>query len=399
MSTQKFGWLIPCFFAMTLVQPGCQPTEMVAPQSLIPEVTVAAPVTRDLVDFEKFTGRINPKEQIDVRARVSGYLVKVHFQPGTEVAKDDLLVEIDPVPFETDLSRATAAVAQAQAKLTRLDSTFKRIEAARAKGASSEEELQTAAGETAEAAASLDVAKANQKAAEINLGYCQLRAPISGRIGDRLMDEGNFVTGGPSGAFNSTLLSTIVSVDPVSAVFDMDENTLLRLQQAIRDGKLESPEENVIPVEVGLPIHKQDYPLKGTVQFINNQVDSKTGTIVIKADLPNPKPETGGRVLTPGMFARIRIPIGRPRTALMVPEAALGSDQGSRYLFVVNAENKAMRLSAEVGLLDGDLREIVAVKAAGESASRSLKADEQIVVRGIQRVRSGIEVAAKAADQ
>jgi len=384
---------------MTLVQPGCQPTEMVAPQSLIPEVTVAAPVTRDLVDFEKFTGRINPKEQIDVRARVSGYLVKVHFQPGTEVAKDDLLVEIDPVPFETDLSRATAAVAQAQAKLTRLDSTFKRIEAARAKGASSEEELQTAAGETAEAAASLDVAKANQKAAEINLGYCQLRAPISGRIGDRLMDEGNFVTGGPSGAFNSTLLSTIVSVDPVSAVFDMDENTLLRLQQAIRDGKLESPEENVIPVEVGLPIHKQDYPLKGTVQFINNQVDSKTGTIVIKADLPNPKPETGGRVLTPGMFARIRIPIGRPRTALMVPEAALGSDQGSRYLFVVNAENKAMRLSAEVGLLDGDLREIVAVKAAGESASRSLKADEQIVVRGIQRVRSGIEVAAKAADQ
>ena len=170
MITQKFGWLIPGLFALALLQPGCQPTETVAPQSLIPEVTVAAPVTRDLVDYENFTGRINPKEQIDVRARVSGYLVKVHFQPGTEVAKDDLLVEIDPVPFETDLSRATAAVAQAQAKLTRLDSTFKRIEAARAKGASSEEELQTAAGETAEAAASLDVAKANQKAAEIKLG-------------------------------------------------------------------------------------------------------------------------------------------------------------------------------------------------------------------------------------
>lgn len=218
-------------------------------QSLIPEVTVATPVSRELVDYEKFTGRINPKEQIEVRARVSGYLVKVHFQPGTEVAKDDLLVEIDPVPLETDLSRTTAAVAQAQAKLTRLEGTFKRIEAARAKGASSEEELQTAAGETAEAAASLDVAKANQKTAEINLGYCQLRASISGKIGDRLVDEGNFVTGGPSGAFNSTLLSTIVAVDPVSAVFDMDENTLLRLQQAIRDGKLESPGENVIPVK------------------------------------------------------------------------------------------------------------------------------------------------------
>ncbi len=398
MSTRKSGWFIPFLSALVLIQPGCQPTEMVAPGQLVPEVTVAAPVSRDLVDYENFTGRINPKEQIDVRARVSGYLVKVHFQPGTEVAKDDLLVEIDPVPFETDLSRATAAVAQAQAKLTRLDSTFKRIEAARAKGASSEEELQTAAGETAEAAAALDVAKANQKTAEINLGYCQLKAPIAGKIGDRLMDEGNFVTGGPSGAFNSTLLSTIVAVDPVSVVFDMDENTLLRLQQAIRDGKLESPAENVIPVEVGLPIHKQEYPLKGNMQFINNQVDSNTGTILIKAEVPNPKPEKGGRVLTPGMFARVRIPIGRPRTALMVPESALGSDQGSRYLFVVNVEKKAVRLSAEVGLLDGDMREIVSVRASGDAEARPLKSDEQVIVLGIQRVRSGIEVDPKTAE-
>jgi len=377
---------------------GCGASDAVAPAPVIPEVTVATPVSRDLVDFEKFTGRVDAKEKIEVRARVSGYLVKVHFQPGAEVAKDDLLVEIDPVPFETDLNRTTAAVAQAQAKLTRLDSTFKRIEAARAKGASSEEELQTAAGETAEAAAALDIAKANQKTAEINLGYCQLKAPIAGKIGDRLMDEGNFVTGGPSGAFNSTLLSTIVAVDPISVVFDMDENTLLRLQQAIRDGKLESPEENVIPVEVGLPIHKQEYPLKGTVQFINNQVDSKTGTILIKAEVPNPKPDKGARVLTPGMFARVRIPLGRPRTALMVPESALGSDQGSRYLFVVNGEKKAVRLSAEVGLLDGDMREIVSVKASGDAQSRPLNADEQVIVLGIQRVRSGIEVDPKTAE-
>ena len=398
MNTSKSALIIPFSFALAFMLPGCQPTEDVSPEKMIPEVTVSVPVSRELVDYEKFTGRVAPKQQIEVRARVSGYLVKVHFQPGAEVAKDDLLVEIDPVPFETDLSRTTAAVAQAQAKLTRLESTLKRIEAARAKGASTEEELQTAAGETAEAAAALDVAKASQKTAEINLGYCQLKAPLAGKIGDRLIDEGNFVTGGPSGAFNSTLLSTIVAVDPVSVVFDLDENTLLRLQQAIRDGKLESPAENVISVEAGLPIHKQDYPLKGTVQFINNQVDSKTGTILIKADVANPKPETGARVMTPGMFARVRIPIGRPRTALMVPEAALGSDQGSRYLFVVNSEKKAVRMSAEVGLLDGDLREIVSVKAAGESASRPLNTDEQVIVRGIQRVRSGIEVAAKAAE-
>jgi len=139
--------------------------------------------------------------------------------------------------------------------------------------------------------------------------------------------------------------------------------------------------------------------LKGVVRFINNEVDSRTGTILIKADVPNPTPETGGRVLTAGMFTRIRIPIGKPRSAMMVPEAALGSDQGSRFLFVVNKDKKAVRLNAEVGLLDGDMREIVSVKASGESESRPLQADEQIVVRGIQRVRSGIEVAAKAADQ
>ncbi len=154
----------------------------------------------------------------------------------------------------------------------------------------------------------------------------------------------------------------------------------------------------MIPVEVGLPIHKQDYPLKGNMQFINNQVDSKTGTILIKAEVPNPKPDKGGRVLTPGMFARVRIPIGRPRTALMVPESALGSDQGSRYLFVVNADKKAVRLSAEVGLLDGDMREIVSVKASGDAEARPLKSDEQVIVLGIQRVRSGIEVDPKTAE-
>ncbi len=377
---------------------GCDSAAVVGPGSPVPEVTVATPGSRELVDYEYFTGRIEPTEKIDLHARISGHLIKIHFQPGTEVQKDDLLLEIDPIPFETDLTRAAASVVQAEARLTRLQGTLSRIEAARAKGASTEEELQTATGETAEAAAALDVAKANKKAAEINLGYCQLRAPISGKIGDRLMHEGNLVTGGPSGAFSSTLLTTIVAVDPVTVLFDMDENTLVRLQQAIRDGKLEVPAENSITVELGLPIHQNLYPLKGIVRFIDNQVDSKTGTIQIKADVPNPKPETGGRVLTPGMFTRIRIPVGKPRAALMVPESALGSDQGSRFLFVVSGEKKAVRLSANVGLQDGDMREIVAVKASGDSAWRPLSADEQVIVRGIQRVRSGIEVAAKPAN-
>lgn len=396
---------------------GCGPTAVVNPTSMKPEVTVSVPVSRELVDYEVFTGRIEPTEKIELRARVSGHLTKVHFKPGTEVNKGDLLAEIDPQPFETDLAKANADVAQAEARLTRLSGTLKRTEAARAKGASTEEELQNAIGETAEAAAAVEVAIANRKTAEINLGYCQLRAPISGRIGDRMIDEGNLVTGGPSGAFSSTLLTTIVAVDPVSVLFDMDENTLVRLQQAIRDGKLEVPAENSVSVEVGLPIHQNEYPIKGIVRFINNQVESKTGTILIKADVPNPKPEKGARVLTAGMFTRVRIPIGKPRTALLVPESALGSDQGSRFLFVVDDAGKAVRLNAKTGLQHGDLREIVSVKASDASASkpqqgdehksglrqiglpRPLNADEQIIVRGLQRVRSGIEVTARAASQ
>ncbi len=301
-----------------------------------------------------------------------------------------MLFELDSKPFQTDLARAEASVAQADARFKRLDAVLKRLEELRSKDAASEQDLENAAGEAAEALAAIDLAKAEVAAAKLNLDYCRLNAPVAGRIGDRLVDEGNLVSGGVSGA---TLLATVVSVDPIYVAFEMDENTLQSLQQAIREGELATPEENSIPVELALPIHQDEFPIKGTVRFVDNEINSGTGTMQMKAQFPNPKPDTGSRVLVPGMFVRLRIPIGKPRTALMVPESALGSEQGSRFLFVVNSENKAVRLNAEVGLQDGELREILHVQAAGEEDHRSLKADENVIVRGIQRVRSGAEVA------
>lgn len=368
---------------------GCGTTELAAPAPAAPEVTVASPVRREVVDYEYFTGRVEATEEVQLRARVSGHLTKVHFKPGTEVKQNDLLIEIDARPFQADLDRAVAEIAQAEAKLTRLTGTFNRVSQLRERGASTEEDFQVATGEKNEAAAQLESAKVAEGLARLNLEYCQLKAPLSGRIGDRLVDEGNLVTGSPAGA---TLLTSIVAVDPVEVPFGMDETTLQRLQQEVRDGRLEAQTEISVPVEIGLSIHKGEYPIPGTIWFVNNQVDPTTGTIMLKAQCANPMPETGGRLLTPGMFARVRIPVGKPRAALLVPESALGSEQGSRFLYLVDGQKKAVKLTAEIGLQDGDLREIISVSQAGQSEPRALTETDQVIVRGIQRVRSGIDV-------
>lgn len=384
--------IIVCLVGFFSLQSGCDSTGPAAPSPVVPEVTVAVPVPQEITSYEYFTGRAEARERVDLKARVSGHLVKVHFIPGTDITKDDLLIEIDARPFQTDLEQSTASVSQADAKLTRVQGTLERIEKAREKNAASAEDLQTALGERNEARAALELAKAAEAAAKLNLEFCRLKAPISGRIGDCLIDEGNLVTGGPSG---SILLATIVSVDPIEVIFDADENTLQRLMQAVRDGRLEGgpQSETSIPVEVGLPIHQNSYPVPGTISFVNNQVDSKTGTIQIKALCPNPKPEKGSRLLVPGMFVRVRVPIGKPRTALMIPEAALGSEQGNRFLYTIDGQNKVVRLNAEIGVLSEDLREIISVRGAGDSADRPLLPDESIIVRGIQRVRQGATVA------
>ena len=377
-------------FLYPLTPVGCAPAPESAPAMPAPEVTVAAPQSVEIRDYEYFTGRVETTSEVEIRARVRGHLTKLNFQPGAEIEADSVLAEVDARSYQAEFDKAKAQVAEAQARFSRLEGTFQRISAAHEKRAASEEDFQKALGEKDEAAAALELAKAAEALAQLNLDYCSVRSPIAGRVGDRLVDEGNLINDGLQGA---TLLTRVVAVDPMQVAFDMDENTLQKLQQAVRDGRLKAQDELAVPVEIGLPIHNGQYPVEGTLKFVDNRIDSKTGTIRLKAECQNPKPENGGRLLTPGMFVRIRIPIGDPRTALMVPESALGSDQGTRYLFVVSDGNKAARLNIQAGLQQDDLREILSVQIPGTSERRSLQTSDRVIVRGLQRVRSGAEVA------
>jgi RND family efflux transporter MFP subunit len=375
------GWL-----AVTVLAPGCnKPPSQAAP--LPPEVTVAHPLSKEVMDYEYFTGRTEPVEQAEVRAQVSGYVTAILFKPGSEVKKGAPLFEIDARAYQAALEGAEAEVAQAEARATRLNNDFERANRLISKpGAISREEYDKIVGERAEALASIKVAKARVDTAKLDMEFTKITAPIGGIVGDKLVDVGNLVTGG-QGIPSISDLTTIAAVDPMDVAFDVDENTLLRLQQATRDGRIKAKDGEAIPVEMGLQIHGSAYPFNGVVNFINNKVDTKTGTIKIKARFPNPKPEVGARVLVPGLYTRVRVPIGKPRTVLVVPESALGTDQGQRFLYVVNDQKVAVKLNVTPGLLQEGMREIEDVRAAGDAKPRSLRADEQVIVKGLQRVR------------
>ncbi len=384
--------LLCCVPVLLLLAGGCAPSApAVAAKAPIPEVTVAVPQLQDVQDFQYFTGRAEPRERVELRARVSGHLTSVPFQPGSEVAIGDVIAEIDKRPFEAELQRVLAQQAEAEARAARTQGTFERISAAREKGASSEEEFRKALGDRDEAAAAIQLVKASVTLAQLNLEYCTLKSPIAGRVGDRLVDAGNLVAGGPAG---STLLTTVVSVDPLQIAFEMDENSLQRLQLAMRKGELPLPKELNVPVQAGLAIDNGDYPLSGTVRFLNNEVNPATGTIRLKAEFANPKQDPGGRVLAAGMFVRVRVPIGPLRPALLVPESALASEQGQRYLFVVDESKVAVRLNIEAGLQVGNQREIRRAWIPGRPENRGLQVTDRVIVRGLQRVRAGAEVAA-----
>jgi membrane fusion protein, multidrug efflux system len=375
--------------AIAVLTFGCQERE--TPQALpTPEVTVAMPQSQEVIEYERFTGRTVPLEQVELRARVSGYLTKILFQPGAEVKKGDLLFEIDPRPYKAALDQVEADIKQAEARVKRLTAEFARAATLLKSNAISREEYDKTAGDQAETVAIVESTKARLESAQLDYQFTKITAPISGQIGDRLVDVGNLVVGGQA---NTTHLTTIVAMDPMYVAVDIDENTMQRVQQAVRDGRIVmKTKDQEIPIEMGLPINKSAYPFKGTIDFFNNRIDPKTGTIKMKALFANPKPEIGPRVLTPGMFVRVRIPMGEPKKSLVVPESALGTDQGSRFLYVVNDKNQAVRLEATVGVLQDGFRVIEQVQGADNAKARDLRPDERVIVKGLQRVRPGMTV-------
>jgi RND family efflux transporter MFP subunit len=335
-----------------------------------PEVQVSLPVTGTITDYEDFPGRIVAVNSVEIRARVTGYLEKVHFREGSDVKKGDLLFEIDARSYDAELARAEGNVVQSEGRLTRLNGDFERAQALLAKGAMSKEEIARITGDRTEAQGALLVNKAARDLAALNVGFTRVRAPLSGRISSRSIDPGNLVKA------DDTSVTSIVSLDPIYATFDLDERSLLRMKRLIRDKKIKWSLEEGLPVLLGLA-DEEGFPHEGVINFADNRVDADTGTWRLRGRFNNPD-----HALSPGLFVRVRLPIGESYQATLIAEEALGTDQGQKFVYVVDDANHVDYRRIKVGRLQDGLRVII----------EGLSTGEKIVVSGLQRVRQGIEV-------
>jgi len=328
------------------------------------------PVVRQITDYEDFTGRLEAKAAVEVRARVTGYLDRVLFKEGTEVKQGDPLFEIDPRSYQAELKQAEANLAQSQARLRRCERDLKRATDLLPQNAISQDDFDQAVGDRDEAQAAVRLAEASRDLAQLNLTFTRVTAPITGRISRQLIDPGNMVKA------DETALTTIVSMDPIYAYFDQDERTLLRVRRLVRAGVLKTLQEASVSVLLGL-VDEEGFPHEGRIDFADNRVDAMTGTLRLRGVFANPQ-----RMLSPGMFVRIRLPIGTPHAAVLVSEQALGTDQGQNFVYVVNRKNEVVHRRVNVGPLDSGMRVI----------EKGLAKDERVIVTGLQRVRPGVKV-------
>jgi RND family efflux transporter MFP subunit len=367
MPTISFGVLI-----LLVVSQGCNRAPIAAPVAPPPpEVIVATPETEPVVHSEDYPGRLAAAETVELKARVTGYLNRVLFQDGDMVKQGDLLFELDPRPYQAEVDRTAATLGQTKTRLERLKSTEERTKTLVTQQATSQEQADAARFDREEAEFAVTEAEADHELAKLNLSYTKVTAAISGRISRRMVDPGNLVKA------DETSLATIVSVNPIHAWFAIDERTLLRLQRLVEQGTLQFSRES--PLDVQLTLSDEDnYSRTGKVTFLDNHVDQQTGTMAARATIEN-----ADGFLSPGLFVRMRTPIGTPRDALLVPEEALGSDQGQRYVYVVDDANKAAyrRVRIEGRAVKG--RRIV---------TEGLTANDRVIISGLQRVRPGQEV-------
>jgi RND family efflux transporter MFP subunit len=370
-TTQRF-WFVFCFPALVAV--GCG--EKTPPTPPPPAVTVALPTRAAVADFREYTGRIEAVETEEVRARVKGYLEKVHFQEGAEVKKGKLLYEIDPRTFETDVAKATAEVARWETQVGLATDEVERALRVRGKGISEEEYQQRLAARNA-AQANLQQAKAALEGAKLELGFTRIEAKIDGRIGRTLVTEGNLV------GFNQpTLLTTIVRLDPVYVYFEDTESGLAMYERQVSALGVANLAAAKMPVKVELP-WENGYPHEGYLDFRDNRIDPGTGTVLLRAVLGNAR-----RVLTPGQFVRVRVELGQPKERLLVPAQALGRDQIGKFLLVVQADNTVAQRPVTTGPMHGS--EVV--------IERGVSANERVIINGLQRARPGAVVAARKSE-
>ena len=338
-----------------------------------PPVTVASPLIRTITEWNEFTGRFQATSAVEVRARVSGYLQSVNFADGAMVEEGDVLFVVDPRPYQAAVDQAQADLARAKASLDLATSQLERAETLVDRSVVSESSYDERVQQRREAEAAAQQADAALRAVQLNLEFTEVRAPISGRVSNRRVDVGNLVTGDP----NSTLLTTIVSLDPIYFVFDMSERDFLAYQRAVTEGRLPSTRDQQTIVQTRLP-DEQDWPHQGTMNFVDNRIEPGSGTLRARALLSNPD-----LFITPGQFGRVRIPGSNEYNAVLVPDIAITTDQSNRIVLSVAEDGTVVPIQIQPGPSQpGGLRIV----------REGLTGKERIIINGLVRARPGGKV-------
>jgi RND family efflux transporter MFP subunit len=400
-----------------LVSSGCERSSTAGTQGSAPPVTVAYPIEKEVTNYEDYTGRTAAIDSVQVTARVTGYLDKIYFLEGAEVKQGAVLYEIDPRPYKAAFDQAKAQVAQNQAALNLAKANRVRYEELYAKKVATAQDVETYRSQEEQAAATLAASQANLETARLNLGWTKVTAPVAGLLGQTLVSRGNLVTA------DQTKLTTMVSLDPMYAFFDVDEATVERIQQLIREGKFKSS----LPQEIGTPsstepgsgpavstavlqsgplaiaidelTHHADqlrqvylglanetgFPHVAYVDFINNQINLATATLQVRAIFWNHKPPVGPRVFGAGMFVRVRVPTSPTFQGLLVSQQAIQTNQNLKYVDVLNDQDEIVRRDVKLGGLQDGLQVI----------SSGLGPKERVVISGMQHVKPGSKVTPK----
>ena len=365
-----FGFLA---LALCLITTACKPPASKPPPP--PKVTVNHPQLSVVTNWDEYPGHIEAVEMVELRPRVAGYIEAIDFEDGGEVKAGDPLFLIDPKPYQAELDRAEAQRKQVEIRLELARNDLKRAEALRGTRALSDEEYDTRSKAVREAEGALAAAQANEAAARLNLDYTRITAPISGRIGRRLVTKGNLVQ--IQGNGGATVLATIVSLDPIYAYFDVEESAFLSYRtntMSVAPGS-----GGNLTCELRL-VTEPTFAHRGRLDFFDNTVNPRTGTIRLRGVFANPD-----RALVPGMFARMRVPASAPERALLVPEVAVLSDQGYKFVYVVNAQSKVEQRIIQTGRAQGQMRAV----------TQGLAPDDRVVVNGLVMLRPGIQVQAQ----
>ncbi len=342
-----------------------------------PDVTASKPESREVSEFLEYIGRTASPEFVEIRPRVSGYLMKIHFKEGSEVKAEEPLFEIDRRPYEYALKNAEARLEQAKQQLKLATITLDRINTLRKTNSVSQQELDEAIQKRDSATAEITAGEAAVAQADLDLKFCEIKAPIAGRIGRASVTAGNLIQAGQA---NAEPLTTIASVDKIHVLFDVDENSVLKFMALRRSQGVNVKYTNVRElnqtVQVALA-NETDFPHEGTLDFIDNRVRTTTGTLLVRAELDNK-----ARIFAPGFFVRVRIPYGKAQEVLMISERAILNDQNLKYVLIVGENGMVERRDVELGILDNGMRVIKA----------GLKADDQVIVNGVQRAKPGSSV-------